>query len=70
MTDPNQATAATRVVIEFLMLWIESDGASAAAHISRVLDDPAGPGRDRVVAGLLNLSMILAFDPGQGEWRN
>jgi hypothetical protein len=62
MTDPNQATAATRVAIEFLMLWMEPDRPSAAAHILRVLDDPAGPGKEHVIAGLLNLSMILAFD--------
>jgi len=62
MTDPNQATAATRVAIEFLTLWMEPNRPSAAAHFLRVLDDPGGPGRDQVIAGLLNLSMILAFD--------
>jgi hypothetical protein len=62
MTDPNQATAATRVAIEFLMLWMEPSRPSAAEHIVRVLDDPSGPGRDQVIAGLLNLSMILAFE--------
>jgi hypothetical protein len=40
MTDPNQATAATRVAIEFLMLWMEPNRQSAAEHILRVLDDP------------------------------
>jgi len=62
MTEPNEATAATRVAIEFLMLWIESNRSFAAEHILRVLDDPDGPGRERVVSGLLNLSMFLGFE--------
>ena len=67
MTDPNQATAATRMAIEFLMLWMESNRQSAAEHIVRVLDDPGGPGRDSVIAGLLNLSMIFAFEAAKAN---
>jgi len=61
MKDPNPATAATRVAIEFLMLWIEPNRPFAAEHILQVLDEPGGIERDQVIAGLLNLSMILGF---------
>jgi hypothetical protein len=62
MTDSNQATPATRVAIEFLMLWIESDRSFAAEHIAGVLHDPDSPGREQVISGLLNLSMFLGFE--------
>jgi hypothetical protein len=67
MTDPSQAAAATRVAIEFLMLWMEPNRQSAAEHIVRVLDDSDGPGRYQVVAGLLNLSMIFAFEAAKAN---
>jgi hypothetical protein len=59
MTDPNPATAATRVAIEFLTLWLEQDRQFAAEHIFEVVNDPDGPGTVQAIVGLLNLSMII-----------
>jgi hypothetical protein len=59
MTDPNPATAATRVAIEFLTLWLEQDRQVAAEHIVQVVNDPDGPGGTQAIIGLLNLSMII-----------
>ena len=61
MTTLNQPPA-TRVAIECLMLWIEHDRSAAAEHIAGVLHGSDGPGPDYVVAGLLNLNMLLGFE--------
>lgn len=61
VTDPNPATDATRVAIEFLTLWMETDRLAAAEHIAGVIHDPDGPEPDTAITGLLNLSMFLLF---------
>jgi hypothetical protein len=62
MDETNPATASTRLAIEFLTLWMESDRESAAEHIGRVLDDPDGPGPHSAIVGLLNLGVLLVFE--------
>lgn len=44
------------------MLWMGQDRSNAAEHIAGVLPDPDGPGSDHMIAGLLNLSMLLGFE--------
>jgi hypothetical protein len=61
MSEMNPITASTRVGIEFLTVWLEGDKQFATEHINRVLKDPDGPGADKAIVGLLNLSMLLAF---------
>jgi hypothetical protein len=54
-------TAATRVAIEFLTLWMEpGDDAPrpAAKHIDGVLDHPT-PAQAEAIAGLLHLNVLL-----------
>jgi hypothetical protein len=68
MSEPNPATANTRVAVEFLTLWMESgDDARwrAMEHITKVVHDRAGPGPDSVIVGLLNLSMLTLFTLAQ-----
>jgi len=62
MSEMNPVTASTRVGIEFLTVWLEGDKQFATEHINRVLKDPDGPGADQAIVGLLNLSMLLAFE--------
>jgi hypothetical protein len=62
MDEINPGTAATRVAIECLTLWLESDRLAAAKHIAELTHDPDGPGADRIITGLLNLSMVLVLD--------
>jgi hypothetical protein len=63
----NQITASTRVAIEFLTVWLEWDREFATEHIYRVLKDPDGPGADMAIVGLLNLSMLLAFEMAKAQ---
>ena len=67
MSDTNRITASTRVAIEFLTVWLESDREFATEHIYRVLKDPDGPGADMAIVGLLNLSMLLAFEMAKAQ---
>jgi hypothetical protein len=62
MSEMNPVTASTRVGIEFLTVWLEGDKQFATEHIYRVLKDPDGPGGNKAIVGLLNLSMLLAFE--------
>jgi hypothetical protein len=62
MDDTNPVTTSTRVAIEFLTVWLESDKQFATEHIYRVLKDPDGPGADMAIVGLLNLSNLLALE--------
>jgi hypothetical protein len=62
MSDMNPVTAGTRVGIEFLTVWLESDKQFATEHIYRVLKDSDGPRADGAIVGLLNLSMLLALE--------
>jgi hypothetical protein len=59
MDETNPATAATRVAIECVTLWLESDRQSAAEHIAHLQHDPDGPGPDTIIVGLLSLSHLL-----------
>jgi hypothetical protein len=64
MDETNPGTAATRVAVECLTLWLEpaSERLNAAKHIAELAHDPDGPGADRIITGLLNLSMWLVLD--------
>jgi hypothetical protein len=59
MTDPNPATNATRIGIEFLTLWNEVDRKVAATHIVERLTAPDAPDPLTVIVGLLNLSELI-----------
>jgi hypothetical protein len=69
MDETNGATAATRVAIEFLTLWMESDRRGAIEHIVRVLN-VAGANPLVVIGGQLDLSLslvtMLAKERGAG----
>ena len=67
MSEMNPVTASTRVGIEFLTVWLEGDKQFATEHINRVLKDPDGPGADQAIVGLLNLSMLLAFELAKAQ---
>jgi hypothetical protein len=67
MTTPNPATAATRIAIEFLTLWLEDNRQAAAEHMYDVLHDPASPQVEALIAGLLNLSMLFAFEAAKAN---
>jgi hypothetical protein len=54
-------TGTTRIAVEFLTLWMQSDRKGAAEHIARVRHDPQGPGVDAIITGLLNLNMLTLF---------
>jgi hypothetical protein len=62
MSEMNSATAATRVAIELLTLYLEPDLERAAAHIRMALGDPDGPDPVSIIAGQCNLAMILALE--------
>ena len=55
-TDP--AIAGTRTAIQLLRLWLEQNRLTAA-HIQGVLNDPNGPGAAHIIAGQLDLGMLL-----------
>ena len=67
MSEMNPITASTRVGIEFLTVWLEGDKQFATEHINRVLKDPDGPGADKAIVGLLNLSMLLALQLAKAQ---
>ncbi|WP_409237367.1 hypothetical protein [Streptomyces sp. PA5.6] len=62
MTDQEHKEDATRLAIEFLMLWMNDDRQAAAAHISEVFYGDTAPDPMHVVAGLLNLNMLTIFE--------
>jgi hypothetical protein len=61
MDETNPATAATRVAIECLTLWMEQDRLGAAERIAKLQVDPDGPGATTIITGLLNLSHVLVL---------
>jgi len=67
MSEMNPVTASTRVAIEFLTVWLEGDKQFATEHINRVLKDPDEPGADKVIVGLLNVSMLLAVELAEAQ---
>ena len=62
MREINSATAATRVAIELLTLYMEPDLERAADHIRMALGDPDGPDPVSIIAGQSNLAMILVLE--------
>jgi hypothetical protein len=62
MSEMNPVTVSTRVGIEFLTVWLESDKEFATEHINRVLKDPDESGAEKAIVGLLNLSKLLALE--------
>jgi hypothetical protein len=69
MSEMNPATAATRVAIEFLTLFLEPDLQHAAAHIKVALDDPDGPDAASIIAGQCGLSMVLIVELAKARVR-
>jgi hypothetical protein len=67
MREMNAATAATRVAIEFLTLWLEDDRQRAAAHIRMALADPDGPDAASIVGGQCYLSMVLILELAKAQ---
>jgi hypothetical protein len=67
MSEMNPATAATRVAIEFLTLFLEPDLQHAAAHIKVALDDPDGPDAASIIVGQCGLSMVLIFELAKAQ---
>jgi hypothetical protein len=67
MREMNPATAATRVAIELLTLFLEPDLERAAAHIRKVLGDPDGPDVVSIIAGQSNLAMILVMELAKAQ---
>ena len=67
MREMNSATAATRVAIELLTLFLEPDLERAAAHIRTVLGDPDGPDAVSIIAGQCNLNMILVLELAKAQ---
>ena len=63
----NSVTAATRVAIELLTLFLEPDLERAAAHIRTVLADPDGPDPVSIIAGQCNLAMILVLELAKAQ---
>jgi hypothetical protein len=60
MSDINPAiVAGTRIAVDYLTVWMEQDQLTAANYIIAVLNDPNGPGVFNIVAGQLNLGMLL-----------
>ena len=57
MDEVRPITAHTRVGVECLTLWMESDRPSAALHVALLRQDPADA--DEMIVGLLNLSHKL-----------
>jgi hypothetical protein len=67
MSEMNPATAATRVAIEFLTLFLEPDLQHAAAHIKVALDDPDGPDAASIIVGQCGLSMALILELAEAQ---
>jgi hypothetical protein len=61
MDETNSATATTRVAVECLTLWLQSDRQRAVDHIADLATDPGGPGPTNIIVGLLNLSSWLVL---------
>jgi hypothetical protein len=67
MQEMNLATAAIRVAIEFLTLWLEGDRQRAAAHIKMALGDPDGPDAASIIGGQGYLSMVLILELAKAQ---
>src|SRR4029450_7932593 len=67
MREMNPATAATRVAIEFLTLFLEGGRQRAAAHIEMALADPDGPDAASIIGGQCYLSMVLILELAKAQ---
>jgi hypothetical protein len=67
MREMNPATAAIRVAIEFLTLWLEDDRQRAAAHIRMALGDPDGPDAAAIIGGQCYLTMVLIIELAKAQ---
>jgi hypothetical protein len=67
MQEMNPATAAIRVAIEFLTLWLEGDRQRAAAHITMALADPDGPDAASIIGGQCYLSMVFIIELAKAQ---
>jgi hypothetical protein len=57
-----EPTEATRVAIECLTIWLETDKEKAAEHIAHLQHSPDGPGASTMISGFLNLSELLVLN--------
>jgi hypothetical protein len=67
MREMNPATAAIRVAIEILTLWLEDDRQRAAAHIEMALTDPDGPDAATIIGGQGYLSRVLVLELAKAQ---
>jgi hypothetical protein len=67
MREMNPATAAIRVAIEILTLWLEDDRQRAAAHIEMALTDPDGPDAATIIGGQGYLSRVLILELAKAQ---
>ena len=58
MDETSSRTIGTRGAVALLHLWLEHDRLSSA-HIEGVLKDSAGPNAAELIAGQLDLGMLL-----------
>jgi hypothetical protein len=56
-----EPTEATRVAIECLTIWLETDKEQAAEHVAHLQHSPDGPGASTMISGFLNLSELLVL---------
>jgi hypothetical protein len=56
-----EPTEATRVAIECLRIWLETDKEKAAEHLAHLQHSPDGPGARTMISGFLNLSELLVL---------
>jgi hypothetical protein len=61
VTTPSDSTAATRVAVELLNVWLERDTPpiQAVQYIYNVLEAPETPGIKQVILGQLHLAELL-----------
>jgi hypothetical protein len=57
-----EPTEATRVAVECLTIWLETDKEKAAEHIAHLQHSPDGPGASTMISGFLNLSELLVLN--------
>ena len=67
MREMNPATAAIRVAIEFVTLWLEDDRQRAAAHIKMALEDPDGPDAASIIGGQGYLSRVFILELAKAQ---
>ena len=58
MDEASSGTTGTRGAVALLQMWLEHDRLSSA-HIEGVLSDSAGPSAAELIAGQLDVGMLL-----------